>query len=352
MDNFLGIKFYSLENIIFLFSIPFLIIFFLLVRYYFNRPLYALKKSPVLEKLTLKSSNLVRRIRFIALLTFLVTLNIALLDPRWGEEKSKVEKKGIDIVFMLDVSKSMLAEDISPNRLENSKLQIANFLNILQQDRVGLMVFSGESIVLCPLTSDYNALEEFIQSIDTDITGLQGTELTTALEMGISMFDNKLKNHKSIILMTDGENHQKDAEAMLEKLENNGITLFSVGIGSEKGELIPVKDSKGQVVDYLKDNYGKVVYSRLNEKDIKYLAIESGGKFYNALLQRNFLNDIYLSLQQIDKKKMNEQNLIFHNPKFYYFVWMMFISLLVATFLIYRRRVGDSSNLKQTTSKF
>lgn len=337
MNNFLGIQFYNTENSYFFLSIPVFILFFLLVRYYFNRPLYRLNKSPVLEKLTLKSSSFIRKIRFFSLLIFLITLNIALLDPRWGREKTKIEKKGIDIVFMLDVSKSMLAEDMLPNRLENSKLQIVNFFNILEQDRVGLMVFSGESVVVCPLTTDYSALDEFIQNVDTDITSLQGTELKTALETAISMFDNKLKNHKAIVLITDGENHQKETIQMVDSLEENGITLFSVGIGSEKGELIPIKDDNGEIVDYLKDSMGKVVYTRLNEKDIKYLALKSGGKFYNALLQRNFLNDIYFSLQQIDKKKMKEQDLVFHNPKFYYFVWLMFISLLVSTLLVYRR---------------
>lgn len=337
MNDFLGIKFYQLENGYFFFSIPFFITLFLLARYYFNRPLYVLRKSPVLENLTLKSSNLVRTIRFFDLLLFLILLNIALLDPRWGKTKTKIERKGIDIVFMLDVSKSMLAEDILPNRLENSKLQIVNFLSILQEDRVGLMVFSGESIVICPLTSDYTALDEFIQSVDTSITSMQGTELKTALETSIAMFDNKLKNHKAIVLITDGENHQKDTEKMVEKLEENGITLFSVGIGSEKGELIPIKNEQGELTDYLKDKYGKVIYTRLNEEDIKYLAVQSGGKFYNALLQRNFLKDIYLSIQQIDKKKMKQKDLVFHNPKFYYFVWMMFISLLVGTLLVFRR---------------
>jgi len=212
----------------------------------------------------------------------LVCIVAALARPQWGSEWQELRRKGLDLMVVLDVSRSMLAEDIRPNRLERSKLGILDLLERLQGDRVGLILFAGTSRAYCPLTIDYAAFRFCLEDSRPELVPVGGTDLNAAIDAVIKAFEkSERSSDKAVLLVSDGEDHDQNIDESIRRLRERNIRVFSVGVGSPEGELIPLKNERGGQ-DFLKNRENQVVKSRLNEEVLLRLASETNGAYVRA----------------------------------------------------------------------
>ncbi len=267
---------------------------------------------------------------------------LALARPQYGFKWVEVKRKGIDILFALDTSKSMLTEDIRPNRLERAKLAIMDFVNQLEGDRVGLLPFAGSAFLMCPLTIDYNAFEASLTTVNTATIPRGGTDLERAIGLAESSLVNNA-NHKILVLLTDGENLEGDALAAATKAAKNGMTIFTVGVGTTQGELIPLS-SRGQG-NFVKDESGKFITSKLDERALTAIAEAAGGLYVPLGKNGEGLQRIYQQkLSLIPKKELAEKQ---HKEPMERFSWPLgaAIVLLMVEFMISGRKSERSFRL-------
>jgi Ca-activated chloride channel family protein len=214
--------------------------------------------------------------RFLLLST--VVLVFAASGPQIGIRLAPIDRKGVDLVFAIDVSTSMNAEDVKPNRLEKSKFEISQMIRQLKGDRVALIVFAGSSHLYLPLTTDYEAARLFLDEIDTKMISTQGTSLSAALQTGLSAFTDDDSKYKVLVLVTDGEDHEGEAVELASQAAKQGMVIHSVGVGTQSGSLIPLKDKKG-IRLYKRDGGGKLITSILNENILRDIANAGNGTF-------------------------------------------------------------------------
>ncbi len=272
---------------------------------------------------------------------------LALARPQYGFTWVEVKRKGIDILIALDTSRSMLTEDIRPNRLERSKLAIIDFVNQLEGDRVGLLPFAGSAFILCPLTVDYSAFATALTTIDTAIIPRGGTDLAQAITQAESSLLNNA-NHKILILLTDGENLEGDVLAAATKAARNGMTIFTVGVGTIEGELIPLADQGAG--NFIKDEAGKFITSRLDDKALTAIAEAAGGIYVPLGNNGEGLARIYQQkLSLIPKKELAEKR---HRIAVERFSWPLGLAilLLAVEFMISGRKAEGSFTLPLITS--
>jgi len=235
-------------------------------------------------------------------LTFsgLILLIFAASGPQIGTRVAPVERKGIDLVFALDVSESMNAQDVKPSRLEKAKFEISQMINQLKGDRVGLIVFAGSSHLYLPLTSDYEAAQLFLDAIDTKMIPTQGTDLSTALRTAISAFNEESEKYKVMVLVTDGEDHEGAAVELVSKAYKLGIIAHEVGVGTLKGSLIPINDKSS----YKRDKKGILITSKLNEAMLTELA-DAGGGIYSRFNNREAkYKEIMQAVDNMEKRSI------------------------------------------------
>ena len=204
----------------------------------------------------------------------------ALARPQWGYRWEETKTRGIDIIFAIDTSNSMLAEDVKPNRLERAKLAVLDLVNILEGDRIGIVAFSGQAFLQCPLTLDYDAFRMSLEALDTEVIQRGGTNIAAAIDESEVAFSDT-SNHKIIVLISDGEELESSAMDKAKQAKERGVTIYTLGVGNAKGEFIPVRDENGRLTN-LKDENGNLVKSRLNEEVLTKIAEETGG-FYEPL---------------------------------------------------------------------
>jgi Ca-activated chloride channel family protein len=247
-----------------------------------------------------------RRLRWRAamVLVALALIVVALAGPRWGFHWEEIRREGIDILIALDTSRSMLTQDVKPNRLERAKLAILDLIKELQGDRVGLIAFAGSAFVQCPLTLDYGAFAESLRAVNVGIIPKGGTAVAEAVTVGIDAFEDRQGKHAALVLMTDGEDHEGGIDEAAKMAAEAGIKVYTVGIGTPGGELIQIEED-GQVV-YLKDRNGQVVKSRLDEETLRNVATTTGGAYLyaeGADLGLDKLYDDYIS--KMEKRELS-----------------------------------------------
>lgn len=212
----------------------------------------------------------------------------ALARPQWGYRWEETKTRGIDIIFAIDTSNSMLAEDVKPNRLERAKLAVLDLVNILEGDRIGIVAFSGQAFLQCPLTLDYDAFRMSLEALDTEVIQRGGTNIAAAIDESEVAFSDT-SNHKIIVLISDGEELESSAMDKAKQAKERGVTIYTLGVGNAKGEFIPVRDENGRLTN-LKDENGNLVKSRLNEEVLTKIAEETGGFYEPALRHRHGYN--------------------------------------------------------------
>lgn len=241
-----------------------------------------------------------RRMRWwgLALLIFAST------GPQIGTKLTEIERKGVDILVCLDISSSMKAEDIKPNRLEKAKLAISQFISRLKGDRIGLVVFAGTSHLYLPLTGDYEAARLFVEAVDTDMIQTQGTVLSEAIRTAISSFPEDDAKYRVLIVVTDGEDHEGQALEMAREAARKEIVVHAVGVGTSIGSLIPVLDEKGNRVAYKKDRAGKLITTSLNAAMLREFAESGGGLFLQFDNRSNAVEELANLIEGMEKRTL------------------------------------------------
>ncbi len=249
---------------------------------------------------------------------------LALAQPRWGYEWKDLTQEGVDIIVAIDVSTSMLAEDIQPNRLSRAKRKISDLLEMLDGDRVGLVAFAGTAFVQCPLTLDYSAAKLFLDATDTELISAQGTALVDAIQKSVAAFRTEDDKSKAIILITDGENHRGDPVKTARWAAEQGIKIFTIGIGQNSGA--PIPDAAG---GFKKDVDGEIVLTRLDETTLQQIALETGGTYVRSVTGDLDLNKIYLEniKPKMEKKELKSQRRKLWRERFQWPIFMALICL-------------------------
>lgn len=260
-----------------------------------------------------------RRWRRVFLTVGLIMLCFAFARPQLGTKLEKVTREGIDIIFALDISKSMLAEDFRPNRLAMAKHKISSFVEGLSDDRVGLVVFAGDAFLMCPLTLDYDAFLMFLDAVDIGIVDEPGTNISRAIEIAMKGFVQGEFKHKVLILITDGEQTTAgDPIAMAKRASQEGIKIFTIGVGSQSGAPVPVKDEAGQTIGYRKDENDVIVTSKLDEKLLDEIALTSDGQYFPARQGKEEIDQILMHIDKMTKKELEGFTYSSFEDIFYY----------------------------------
>ena len=278
-----------------------------------------------------------RNLKMVLLTLSYVSFVIALANPQIGTKLEEVTREGVDIIVALDVSKSMHAEDIKPNRLEKAKHEVSKFLDLLQGDRIGLIAFAGIAHVQCPLTLDYSAAKLFLNIIDTDLIPQPGTAIGSAIRTAVKAFNAEERKHKVLILITDGEDHESQPVEAAEEAEKQGVIIYTVGIGSPQGVPIPVYNQYGTQTGFKKDRSGGVVTTKLDVITLQKIAYQTGGKYFLSSTGEAELDDIYDEISQLEKKELVSKQFSQYEDRFQIFLALGLL-LLIAEILIPERR--------------
>ena len=290
----------------------------------------------LITKLTPSVSTSRQVLKWVLFCIFFTFLVLALVRPRFGAKMEMVERKGIDVMVALDISQSMLAEDITPNRIERAKHEIAKLIDNLQGDRIGIIVFAGESFVQCPLTLDYGAAKMFLEAVSTGWVELQGTALADAIKQAAEALGSKTKKHKVLILISDGEDHQGQAVEAAKAAAQEGIVIYTVGVGSESGVPIPMSRGGNNVI-YKKDKSGNLVMTRLNPMILEKIAVEGRGKYFHAGTDLD-LTVIAGEIARMEKKDLGMSHLTVYEERYQIFLAIALLLLIVEFFISERIR--------------
>jgi Ca-activated chloride channel family protein len=260
------------EYLLGLLIVPAAALFFLWANKQRDKTLAKMGQSSLLKRLSTSINWRGRRWRNALLLVALALFIFALARPQWGSEVREVKQEGLQVMVALDVSQSMLAQDIKPNRLERAKLEIADLMARLDGDEVGLVLFSGASFIQVPLTSDYFTALSYLDSANPGVISRPGTVIGDAIRTAALGFDPSLSSQKVLIVMTDGEDHETDPIAAAQEVADEGVLIYTIGFGTPEGEPIPVFDENNAIVDYKRDQAGEVVLSQLDESTLQAVA--------------------------------------------------------------------------------
>ncbi len=289
--------------------------------------------AAMIERLAEGASRPKRVVKFALAMAAIAFLLVGLADPQIGTRLEEVKQEGVDIFIALDVSLSMKAEDIKPNRLEKAKLEIRNLIGRLRGDRIGLIVFAGEAFTQFPLTTDYSAANLFLDVVDVDVVPVPGTDIASAIQRAMESFDAKEKTTKVLVIITDGEETDGNAFDAAEGAGKEGILIYTIGLGSPDGAPIPVYGSSGQQVDFKRDRSGNVVVSKLDEVGLEKIAAAGNGKYFRGTNSQDELDDIYKSVNALQKREFGVKQFTDYEDRFQYFIAIALLLALIDVFI-------------------
>ncbi|KAF0151498.1 MAG: von Willebrand factor type A [Ignavibacteria bacterium] len=285
-------------------------------------------------------------IKFGIFLFGLTLLIIAVANPQIGTKIEDVKQVGIDVYILLDVSKSMAAEDIKPSRLEKARFEIAKLIQKLEGDRIGLIVFSGQAFVQFPLTSDYAAANLFLNAVDFNSVPQPGTNIGASLELALKSFRYDDGTKKAIVIITDGEDHGGNIDGALSEADSKEVAVYAIGFGSQSGTPIPVYNESGTQIGYKKDNQGQIVLTKLDEETLKSIANKGNGKYYRGSNTEDELDKIYIDLAKIQETEYGSKKVTEFEDRFHYFLFPA-IFLLIAEFMMTSKRTKWIAKFEQ-----
>ncbi|MCX6276914.1 MAG: VWA domain-containing protein [Bacteroidetes bacterium] len=274
-------------------------------------------------------------IKFLGIMLAMVALIFALADPQTGSKIEKVKRKGIDLMICLDVSNSMMAMDIKPNRIERAKQSIIRLIDNLEGDRIGIIVFAGKAYTQLPITTDYAAAKMFTEMINTNIVPTQGTAIAQAIELAVNGFGDT-KHNRAIVIITDGEDHEGNVLEQAELAVKKNITIYAIGMGLPEGSPIPVYDGNVQI-GYKKDREGQTIMSKLDETLLQQLASVGKGMYVRATTSETGLSKIFEDISKIQKSEIEEKQFSDYEDQFQYFVGIAILLLILDLFVFERK---------------
>ncbi len=322
--------------------IPLLALFLLWMARRKRAAIAKLGNPALLEKLSQHVNWRGRRWQTGLWFTALALIIVALARPQWGTEVQMVQQQGIEIMIALDVSKSMLAQDIKPNRLSRAKLEITDLMDRLGGDEMGLVLFSGASFIQFPLTSDFATARTFLDSAAPGVISRPGTAIGSAIKTALTGFYTKRASQKVIIIMTDGEDHNTQPLAAAKQAAEQGVIIYTIGFGSPKGEPIPEYNSAGEVVGYKKDAQGQTVISKLDEVTLQKIALATGGQYYRASAGGNELQALGKELDSLQKAELENRFETRHIERLQWFLAIALAVLVISELIPERQLVRET----------
>ena len=322
--------------------VPLLVAMFVYVTYQQKIRLREFGNPDLLKRLMPNASVIRPQLKFYMLMVVLVLMIVALARPQFGSKLQTAKKQGVEAMIVLDVSNSMMAQDIQPNRLERSKLILSKLIDDMVDDKIGLIVFAGDAFVQLPITTDNVSAKMFLSSINPNLVPRQGTAIGTAIDLAIQSFGpNESEAGRTIIVITDGENHEDDAVGAAKLAQEKGITVNVVGMGTPEGTPIPV----GGTMSFRKDKDGNVVVTKLNETMCRQIAEAGSGIYVRADNSNTALKAVSGQIGEMQKGNLETKSYAEYDEKFYIFVWIA-LFLLVIEFYVFNRQNKALNKIK------
>ncbi len=339
------LRFEYIDLLYALILIPAMIILYWFIRQLRKKNLKKFGDIQLITQLFPDASGIKPLLKFTLLLTALAFIIIGLANLQVGTKLEKVKREGVDVMIALDVSKSMDAEDVKPSRLAKAKRAISELIDNLDNDRIGLIAFAGDAYLQLPLTTDFSAAKLFLSTISTKIVSKQGTAIGAAIKLAEKSFPKNDKLHRALIMITDGENHEDDAAGAAEDAAKQGIIIHTIGIGTLEGSPIPIF-KRGQQVDFVRDNQGSVVVTKLNPEMLEQIANASNGKFILSTGSNLNLTKLISEIGGMKKKEFGSKIFTDYEDRFQYFFGGAFLLLLIELLLSNKKnKVISSWNL-------
>ena len=341
-------RFGNIEYLWALLLIPAFTVIFIWSRILRKKALHKFGNLSLLSELMPFSSKNRPILKFTILMLALAFFIAGMARPQFGSKLKTVKREGVELIIALDVSNSMMAEDIEPNRLERAKMAISRLVDRLSNDEIGLIVFAGDAYTQLPITSDYNSAKLFLNSINTQIVSKQGTAIGKAINLGIRSFTTSDRGNKAIIVITDGENHEDDAVSAAQNAAKEGIIVHTIGMGLPQGSPIPII-SYGQR-DYLKDRNGNVVITKLDEPMLEQIAAAGGGIYVRANNAQVGLDNLFDEINKMQKDEIESRIYSEYDDQFQY-LFIAGLFLLLLEFVILERKNKYLKNIKLFSAK-
>lgn len=320
----------------FLAVIPVIVLLFLFNLYWKRKKQREFGDVELVKKLSPEKSVFKSVLKVSVLLLALASLIIALANPKIGTKMETVKREGIDIVFAIDVSKSMLAEDVAPNRLDKTKQIVSQIINQLGSDRIGMVAYAGSAFPVLPITTDYGVAKMYLQGMNTDMVSSQGTSLEDAIKLSANFFDKGNATNKLIILVSDGEDHSEGYEGAIEEAVKVKAKIITIGVGTEKGGPIPLKRN-GVVESFKRDQNDEVVVTKLNPEILKEIGKGTKGGYVYGGNTKEVLDYVKNALDNIEKTEFETTQVADFQSQFQWFLGIAFLLLFLDVFLLERK---------------
>ena len=330
---------YQLDEISFIYLgliIPVLFLVFLIFRRWQKKSIRKYFDINTIKFLSPEISNSKPLLKFIIISIALLMLVISLVNPKIGTELKTVKREGVDIVFAIDVSKSMLAEDIAPNRIIKSKRIVSELFNNLGSDRVGIIAYASTAIPVLPITTDFSSARMFLESLNTDMLSSQGTSIAEAINLSKNYFNDENQTNRVLCVISDGEDHEIQNNNLSDIAKESGITIISIGVGSPNGAPIPIKEND-IVKSYKKDDKGEVVITKLNENILKDMATQTGGIYFKGDNTSSVVSSIVEELKEMDKQEFESKQFVSFKDQFQWFLFMG-LFLIILDVVVFERK--------------
>ena len=316
-------------------ALPVLLLFFWVARRMRKRALARFGSPEMLRFLMPNVSTARPALKFVLALLALASVVLALARPQFGSKLKQVKREGIELIIALDVSNSMRAEDIQPNRLERSKRAISSLIDRLGSDKIGLIVFAGDAYTQLPITGDYTSAKMLLNAVSTEIVPRQGTAIGAAIELGMRSFSPQFQGSKAMIVITDGENHEDDAVGAARAAAREGITVHTIGMGLPQGGPIPIV--RGGQKDFMRDREGNIVITKLDEAMLQQIAAAGNGIYVRANNTQVGLNTLFEEIRKLDTAEMESRIYADYEEQYQYFIALALI-LMMLEFLLLERK--------------
>lgn len=316
--------------------IPIVVLVFILLQFWKRSTQRKFADKQLLERLSPEKSIFKPILKLTIWCLAIASLIMALVNPKIGTKLETIKREGVDIVFAVDVSKSMLAEDISPSRLDKAKRIVSEIINKLGSDRIGIIAYAGRAVPQLPITTDFSAAKMFLSNLNTNMLSSQGTAIDDAIRLAKTYYDDVEQTNRVLVIISDGEDHTGGAGKIAEEATKEGIKTYTIGVGTAKGGPIPIK-RRGITESYKRNSQGEVVITKLNEKTLQNIASEGNGEYVNGANTETTVAFITSRLNAMDKKEFEAKKFSEYKDQFQWFLGLGIFLLLLDIFLLERK---------------